>query len=377
MTQVQGDCETRFEPVRRAFRENFDKNGEVGAAVAVMWRGRPVVDLWGGVSDVTTGAPWLEDTLVCMMSVAKGISAIALSMAYDRGLVDLDAPAARYWPEFAQAGKAEVTVRQAASHLAGVPVADSAADGAMYDYDAMTDAIARQVPLWPPGEKQIYHSATIGHIIGAILKGATGKDLPRFVREDISGQLGVEYFIGLLEGESGRCATMIPSANNLVSASKDAPRESVAYRSFRPLPADEDFNSSRWRASAIPSVNGHGTARAVAKIYGSIAASNANGGGVLGDQKSFLALATEQSRGNSTAAEAYLRMGVGFMLNSPPIRPMGPNMQSFGFSGAGGAQAFADPVTELGFCYACNRMHDGVDIGPRAAALINAAFGCV
>jgi CubicO group peptidase (beta-lactamase class C family) len=374
--QIHGHCDAQFALVREAFARNFRDHDELGAAISVTLHGRTVVDLWGGVRDPVTQAPWQDDTMVCMMSVAKGISAVALAMAHDRGLVDLDAPVAQYWPEFAAAGKQDVTVRQAGSHLAGVPVADSAPEGSFYDYETMKAAIAAQAPLWPPGTMQVYHSATIGHIIGAILEGATGKRVSQFLRDEISGKLGVDYFIGLTPSEIARCATMVPSANNLVSASKSAPHDSVEYRAFRPMPATEDFNSQQWRTAEIPAVNGHGTPRAVARIYGALA----NGGWeglTLARPESITALATEQPRGSTENPGAYLRMGIGFMMNSPPIRPMGPNLQSFGFSGAGGAQAFADPVSGLGYCYGCNRMHDGRDIGPRAESLLNATFACL
>ena len=258
---VHGECDDRFAQVGAAFARNFRDHGEVGAALCVYQHGRKVVDLWGGLKDRVSAVPWDADTMVCMMSVAKGISAVALAMAYDRGLVDLDAPVSRYWPAFAAAGKADITVRQAGSHLAGIPVADAAPDGAFYDYEAMKTAIAAQVPLWQPGEKQVYHSATIGHIFGAILEGATGKRLSRFLREDLAGPLGADYAIGLTPEEIVRCATMLPSPNNLVSASKRALRDSVEFRAFRPMPESEDFNSAAWRGAEIPAVNGHGTAR--------------------------------------------------------------------------------------------------------------------
>jgi CubicO group peptidase (beta-lactamase class C family) len=374
MEKVNGHCDERFLPVREAFIRNFRENGEVGAAVSVTLHGRPVVDLWGGIRDVATSAPWEADTMVCMMSVAKGVGTVALAMAYDRGLVDLDAPVAKYWPAFAAAGKEAVTVREACSHLAGVPVADAAPDGSIYDYEVMTAAIAAQAPLWPPGDMQVYHSATIGHIIGAIVEGATGVRLSRFLREQVAGPLGADYFIGLTPAEEARCATMIPSSNNLVSASKRAAPGSVEYRAFRPMPADEDFNSHLWRASEIPAVNGHGTPRGVARIYGALANGGTLDGVFLGRPESFTALATEQSGGRVPNPGAYLRMGIGFMMNSAPIRPMGPHKESFGFSGAGGAQAFADPVSGIGYCYGCNAMHDGRDIGVRAESLINATY---
>ena len=374
---LAGDCDPRFDGVRAAFERNFVEHGEVGAAVAVYWNGRPVVDLWGGMRDRDRGQPWETDTMACMLSVAKGISATAMAMAYDRGLVDLDAPVARYWPAFAEAGKEGVTVRTALSHLAGVPVADSLSEGDIYDFDRMAAGIAAQAPLWPPGTTQVYHSATIGHIIGSIMKGATGSSLAEFLRQEISGPLGADYFFALTPAEEARCATMIPSPGNMVSGAKKADPDSVAFRSWRPLPESEDFNSHEWRASEIPSVNGHGTARGVARIYGAVACGGELDGVFLARPQSFATLATEQPAGGVSATGMQLRMGMGYMLNSPPARPMGPNLRTFGHSGAGGAQAFADPDAGLGYCYCCNFMHDGLDVGVRALSLIEATFASI
>ncbi len=374
---VSGTSDPRFAAVREAFATNFRANGEVGAALAGYWQGRKVVDLWGGLADAATGRPWQADTMVCMMSVAKGICAIAMAMLYDQGLVDFDAPVARYWPAFAQGGKQAVTVCQALSHVAGVPLADAIEEGGIYDFDTMAAAIAAQVPLWPPGTTQVYHSATLGHIIGMLVRAVTGLSIGAFVRTRIAAPLGADYAIGLTPEEEARCATMIPSANNLVGAAKRAPPDSLAYRQWKGLPASEDFNSHSWRAGEIPSVNGHGTARGVARLYAAAAGGGALDGVRLARAESLAVLAAEQASGKSASSGLTLRMGMGFMLNSPPSRPMGPNMATFGHSGAGGAQAFADPVAGLGYCYCCNRMHDGLDVGVRAASLIEATFAAI
>ena len=372
--RTHGTCEPRFTAVRAAFEKNFEAHGEVGAAVAIYHQGRLVVDLWGGLRDADRGLSWERDTIGCMMSVSKGISATVIAMLYDRGLVDLDAPVARYWPAFAAAGKARITVRQALSHVAGVPVAESAREGDIYSFDTMAAALAAQAPLWPPGSRQEYHSATLGYLIGMIIRGVTGKSLGRFIREELAGPLGADFHIGLTADEMARCAKVIPSAGNQVSAAKRSPPESIPYRAWKPLPPEEDFNSERFRAAEIPSINGHGTARAVAKIYGAVAMGGTLAGVTLGRAQSFKALATEQPRGTEDGPTARLRMGLAYMLNSPPHRPMGPNPETFGHSGAGGHMAFADPVFRLGFAYCCNRMHDGNETGIRTRALIDAVF---
>ena len=265
-------------------------------------------------------------------------------------------------------------MRQALSHVAGLPVADGVAEGDIYSFGTMVAALAAQPPLWPPGSRMVYHSATLGYFIGMIIADVTGKSLGRFIREEISGPLGADFQIGLTPAEVARCATVIASANNVINAGKSSPPDSLAYRMWQSLPAGEDFNSLAFRTAEIPSINGHGTARAVARIYGALAIGGTLDGVTLGRAESFRTLATEQASGVSATSGLELRMGMGYMLNSPPRRPMGPNMSSFGFSGAGGHQAFADPVAGIGFAYCCNRMHDGNDIGVRAASLIEATF---
>lgn len=368
--KIEGEHAARFEPVAQAFRENFATNAELGAAVAIYHRNELVVDLWGGVRDAASRSPWQRETIACMMSVAKGVSMTCLAMAADRGLIVLDRPVADYWPEFAAQGKGETTVRQALGHLAGIPVTDLAEPGDIYDWEKMVKAVAGQKPLWPVGEVQVYHSSTLGFIAGELLRRVTGKTLGTFLAEEICSPLGVDYFIGLDDDKRARCATMVQSANNIVNAAKREPEDSIAYRMWKSVPATEDYNSHAWRSSEIPSVNGHGTARGVAALYNALIA----GGTPLVSAPVLAEFLREQRPSGKTAKSNRLRMAVGYMLNSPPHRAMGPNMETFGHSGAGGSQSFADPVAELSFCYTTNRMHDGTDTGRRAASLIEAAY---
>lgn len=375
--QIEGTCAARFEAVAQAFRNNFRDHGELGSAVAIYYRNQLVVDLWGGVKDAATGAPWQEDTITCMMSVAKGVSMICMAILAERKLLDLDKRVAHYWPEFGAEGKVGVTIRQALGHLAGIPVTDLADPGDIYDWQKMVAAIAAQKPLWPAGEVQVYHSSTLGFIAGELLRRITGKSLGRILREEIQEPLGADYFIGLREAESRRASTIVASANNNVNAAKREPQDSIAYRMWKAVPADEDYNSNLWRHSEIPSVNGHGTARGVAAIYNAVAAGVRSGAQPLVSGDVLAGFLSEQKASKETAEANRLRMAVGFMLNSPPHRSMGPNMEAFGHSGAGGSQSFADPVAELSFCWTTNKMHDGTDTGPRASSIINAAYASI
>lgn len=376
--EIHGSSEPRFAAVREAFARNFANGQEQGAALAVYHRGRLVIDLWGGWRDAAGRQPWQSDTMACMMSVAKGVTTLCMGILHERGLLDLDARVTQYWPEFGQAGKEAVTVRQALGHLAGIPVLDNAQEGDFYDWQKMIRAIERQAPLWPPGTNQVYHSSTLGHIAGEILRRITGKSLGRFLRDEVSAKIGADYFIGLTPAEQARCAEMIPSPRNVVTAAKLGDQTTIAGRMWRPLPRDEDFNSTAWRASEIPSVNGHGTAKGVARIYGAVS----HGGSIDGQRVIDAAalapfLEVPGKAGKSEGSGLTLRMGLGFMLNSPPHRNMGRSLRAFGHSGAGGAQSFADPDNAVGFCYSPNRMHDGTDMDPRANALIEATYAAL
>jgi CubicO group peptidase (beta-lactamase class C family) len=193
----------------------------------------------------------------------------------------------------------------------------------------------------------------------------------------VAGPLGIDYAIGLSLDQAARCATMVPSAGNVLAIAQSGDPKSLLARAWAQLPAEEDFKSAAWRAAEIPSANGHGTARAIATFYGALAQ-----GGRLGDVRLISAAAldratTQQWHARSAASGLTFRAALGFFLNCPPDRPMGPNPATFGHSGAGGAQSFADPAAGIGFCYAPNRMHGGIDIGPRATTLIEALFRCV
>ena len=204
---VDGRCETQFNRVRETFIKNFRNRGEVGAAVAVTLEGEPVIDLWGGFADRARTQPWEADTLVCMMSVAKAVTATCVAMAVDRGLLDWDQPVARYWPEFAAAGKANIPIRWVLDHRAGLPaITQVMPAGAAYNWEEMTSALAAEAPLWPPGTKRAYHSVTLGYLVGELIRRTTGKSIGEFLAKELCGPAGIEYWIGLPKDQHHRCA---------------------------------------------------------------------------------------------------------------------------------------------------------------------------
>lgn len=377
MTIVQGICEPRFAKLREAFERNFVEDGEVGAAMSVTLDGVTVVDLWGGHRDAARTRPWERDTIVCMMSVAKAVSALCVHMLIDDGKIELDAPIARYWPEFAANGKETIPVRWILSHLAGVPVADAAGRGEMYDWAAMTRAIAAQVPLWAPGSTRCYHSATQGFVLGELVRRTADMTLGQFLRARVAAPLGLDYAIGLDDAAIARCADMILSPGTIFDAAQRGDRESLLGRAWYPLAEGEDFNSGAWRRAEIPSANGHGNARAIARLYGALACGGSLDGVRLISEAALAQAITEQWHGPSISSKLVFRTALGFFLSCPPDRPMGPNLRTFGHSGAGGAQGFADPDARLGFAYCPNRMHAGIDIGVRATRMIETTFACL
>jgi len=373
-SSIQGECHPAFQAVRTAFERNFIDHGELGAAVAVYHKGRKVVDLWGGLRDRERKLPWETDTTCCMMSVAKGLSALCLAMLAERKQLTLDDEVAKYWPEFAAEGKESISIRQAMGHLACIPATDLADEGDIYHYEKMVSAIAAQRPLWPIATVQVYHSCTLGYFAAEIIRRITGETIGQFIRRNLQAPLNADYFIGLKPPEIARCATMVRSQRNSISAAKASDPESIDARIWKPLPTDESFNSPRWRSAEIPSVNGHGTARGVARIYGALA----NGGDIddihVVDMKALAPFREEQLPSPVPTVPQRLRMGVGFMLNTPPYRDIGPHKESFGHSGAGGSQAFCDPIEQIGYCYTTNLMQNGTETGVRAESLIRAVF---
>jgi len=380
---IDGFCEPRFARVRDAFAENFDKHHELGAGVALVMDGRPVVDLWGGYANEERSRLWQRDTLVNVFSVGKGIASLCLLMLVDRGLVDLDAPVARYWPEFAQAGKENVTVRQMLSHQAGLPaVREVLPEGAMLDWQWMATALARQEPWWTPGTRHGYHVNTFGFLVGEVLRRVDGRTIGTFLREELAEPFGADFHIGLPLEHHARVAEF--SWLSELATIPDIDRRTLTdeqlmnlHTYFNPAGASGHrvVNDTAWRLAEYPSTNGHGTALGVAELYGVVA----SGGEVGGRRFIGREILAEASREHSVGIDVILgrpsRFGLGFQL-SPLERPIGPNAGVVLHFGAGGALGFADPVARIGFGYVMNRMGPRYH-NPTNRNLIGAVYACL
>ena len=372
---VDGHCDRRFSGIADAFAENFRSRGEVGAAVAVTLNGEPVVDLWGGFADSARTRPWVEDTLVCMMSVAKAVTALCAAMAVDRGLIGWDEPVARYWPEFAAAGKAEIPVRWVLDHRAGLTaITQAMPEGAAYDREAMTGALAAQAPLSAPGRSRAYHSVTLGYLIGELIRRTDGRSLGRFLDEEVCAPHGIDYWIGLPPELHGRCAEFFGETAGTLFDRSDP--DSLMCRAMAQVPA-EDFNTERFRSAEIPSINGIGAARGVAKLFDGLAAGGVLGGRRLLGAEALAEATAEQWHGREDLLGHTRRMGLGFALGLPGHLAMGPSPRAFGHTGAGGAIGFADPDAGLGFAYAPNHMYSGPGISPRLSILVDALYAAL
>ena len=385
---LHGTFDPAYRPVVEAFVENFRVEEEVGAACSVVTSGRTVVDVWGGWADAACSQPWEKHSTVCMMSVAKGITAIAFNMLVDRGLVDVDAPVAKYWPEFAQRGKEKVLVRWLLDHTAAIPVLTNNTlwPGAMFDRENYVAALAEQEPLWEPGTRAAYHVHNMGYLLGEIMKRVCGRTVGPFVREEIAGPLGAEYRIGQMTAEEiGHVVEVMPNMNARLFAAKDVtiPKNPVwDGATLRPLafvqnpvePWHTTLNSAVWRSAEIASGNGHGNARGVARIYGALANGGEMDGVRLMSKAGLEAMIVEQHNQTELLQERPYHQGLGVLLNSPGAVHMGPNPRAFGHHGIGGSIGFGDSDARVGFGYSCNKMHAVGDNGPRARRLIDALF---
>jgi CubicO group peptidase (beta-lactamase class C family) len=381
--EIHGECDARFERVREVFAENFRARDEVGAGVALVIDGRLVVELWAGHHDRERTRAWTRDTLVNVYSTTKGVTALAAHRLVDEGKLDLDAPVASYWPEFAQAGKGSIPVRWLLSHRAGLPaVRKLLPNEALYDFEAMTSALAAEAPWWTPGTAHGYHAVTFGWLVGEVVRRIAGKSLGTYVRDTFAQPLGLDFQIGLAEREHARVADILQQvppdpageAAQLFARSLAEP-EGVTARAFANPPSMVlGPNVPAWRSAEIPGANGHGTARALATLYGRAAL----GDGSVISRDAIERCRTEQSHGDDLVLGVRTRFGLGFMLRQESHaggRCLGGG--AFGHPGAGGSLAFADPEQRLGFGYVMNRMGPRILLDDRAIALVEAVNGCL
>jgi CubicO group peptidase (beta-lactamase class C family) len=366
---VHGRCDPAFTALRAALAETIASGFEKGAALAVFVAKRPVVDLWAGHVDAARTRPWGEQTIVNLYSVGKAVTAVCALRLVEQGALDLDAPVARYWPEFAQAGKADLPVRYLLTHQAGLPAVSAPLPAeAVLDWTAMTAALAAQAPWWTPGEGHGYHVNTYGFLIGEVVRRVSGRTLGAYLRQEIAGPGGVDFFVGFGAALDARCAEVVPPPP---SAGGDGAREVDfatlsgvarmrlgAYRNPRQLSGEAIVNTRAWRAAEVPSTNGHGSARGVARLYSALVTDGALDGVHVLAPDTVAAAIAEQVYGEDLVLGRPTRFGLGFQL-AMAERPLGPNPRAFGHFGAGGSLGFGDPDARVAVGYAMNQRRDG------------------
>mgnify|MGYP003771086573 CR=1 FL=1 len=367
-TTVHGHCDDRFSAVRDAFQANFDNGLEDGASVAILVDGSLVVDLWGGVADPSTGAPWQEDTICCLFSATKTMSSLCVLTLADRGAIDLDAPVADYWPEFAANGKEQVLVRHVLAHTAGLPGwSDPMTLDDLYDTRGAAAALAAQAPWWEPGTAAGYHAVTQGYLLGELVLRVTGESLGTFFRTTFAEPLGAEYHIGTGPELDSRIAPVTPPTHVLGGRSTPG---SIGDRALNNPVVDAALaNTERYRRIELPASNGFGNARGLARAQSVIS----HGGTV--DGTTFLSEAgvdqifREQWVGPDLIQEMDTRLGIGFGLNGPEV-PISANPRACFWGGWGGSVVIDDLDARTTFAYAMNRMGDGLDTDFRAIGLV-------
>jgi CubicO group peptidase (beta-lactamase class C family) len=376
---LQGTCDPRFERVREQLAASFADDLETGASVAVAVGGRPVVDLWGGFADEVRRQPWQAGTIVNVYSTTKAMTALCAHLLVDRGLLDLDAPVARYWPAFAQAGKERVLVRQLLCHTAGLPgVRRDFSLAELCDWDAAVSALAAETPWWEPGTAHGYHALTFGHLVGEVVRRIARKSLGAFFRDEVARPLGADFHIGLAAEHDARVADLIPPPphsdyERLIAAD---PRGLVARALANPPAEPRQTRLALWRRAEIPAANGHGNARSIARVYAALAGGGTLDGVTLCEADTLERAATAQASGVDLVLQFPIHWGLGFAVNADETL-YGPNPRAFGHSGFGGSFGFADPDAGVAVGYAMNRMGASLVGEPRGAALIAAVYDCL
>ena len=392
--EVHGTCDERFNTVKDLFQRSFDSGVEIGAAVSFVLDGQPVVDLWGGHYDLQRTREWERDTLVNVYSTTKGMTAICAHQLVERGLLDIEAPVARYWPEFATAGKDAITLRWLLSHkasLCGISV--PLPNGALYDWDVMCAALAAQEPWWTPGEAHGYHPFTFGFLVGEVVRRVTGESLGSYFRNHVAEPLGADFHIGLPAEHDSRTSDIYSTLIGNKPAAPPAPNPSFAefgqlmmkpgtmqWAAFLNPPQDRNaVNTRQWRQAEIPAANGHGTARALARIYGALA----RGGEIDGVRILRPETIERATREEASGPEKLfcglvpMRFGLGFVLSDGSHRysRLSPNPRAFGHAGGGGSVGMADPDARIGFGFTMNNMQASlVSAGATATLLIDAFY---
>jgi CubicO group peptidase (beta-lactamase class C family) len=369
VSEIQGVCDERFEAVRKALAESLASD-DVGASAAVYLDGEPVVDIWGGHADSARTVPWQRDTITNVWSVTKTMTALCALILADRGHLDLAAPVARYWPEFAAAGKEGVQVRHLLSHTAGLPEFDDPVTAEdLYDWPACTARLAAQAPRWEPGALAGYHSITQGFLVGEVIRRVTGRSPGTFFAEEVAGPLGADFHIGLPAEHDHRVAPGIAPPSSPDGDWVSAPPARPGNQAPAPPPGNRGIrlsegNSAGWRRAEIPAASGFGNARSVALVQSVLACGGTARGVRLLSEAGCRLAREEQYRGIDHLLGGSVRYGMGYGIFDPSI----------GWGGWGGAMVMVDLDARMSVAYVMNQMSDAGLGDVRALGIVIAAY---
>ena len=386
--RVEGTCDERFAEIGREFARNFEERGEVGASVSLTLHGETLVDLWGGVADPATQRAWERDTVSTVFSCTKGATALCAHLLASRGLLDVEAPVAEYWPEFAVRGKEGATVRMMLDHSVGVPVIKAPVKpGGACDWDYMIGMLEAQEPFWKPGTRNGYHMLNFGWTVGELVRRVSNKSLGAFFRDELAQPLGIDFWIGTPETVEPRVAPII----NYVAVPGEQPGEFIlkvlkereSIQSLSLLNSGGfDANSRACHAAEVGGGGGISNARGLAGLYAPFACGGKLGGKTYVDETT-LGRMGEVSMATHEDATLLIptRFALGFMKSMDNRQRARGDRDSailssaaFGHVGAGGSIGFADPCEELSFGYSMNRMGKGILLNERGQSLVDAAY---
>ncbi|HLZ72218.1 MAG TPA: serine hydrolase domain-containing protein [Dehalococcoidia bacterium] len=372
MTEIHGVCDERFAAVREVMARNFEQGLDVGASVAVTLGGELVVDLWAGHADEARTTPWERDTITNVWSTTKTMTALSALLLADRGAIDLHAPVAHYWPEFAAAGKSAVEVRHLMGHTSGLsgwqePITVET----LYDWEKATALLAAQAPWWEPGSASGYHAISQGYLVGEVIRRVTGQTVGQFFAAELARPLGADFHIGLDPSQFGRIANVIPPPPLEVP---NVDPNGVAMRTLANPPIDAAWSwTAPWRRAEIPAANGHGNARSVALVQAVLACGGEVGGRRFLSEKGCQTVFEQQAYGTDLVLGAPIRFGMGYGLNSPEM-PIGANERVCFWGGWGGSLIVVDVDARLTVAYVMNRMGEGTLGDTRGAGVVAAAY---
>lgn len=371
--EIQGYCDERFASVREAFELNFTDKGDIGASFAATLEGEYVVDLWGGHSDEARTKPWQENTIINVYSSTKTMTFLVALMLEDRGQLDLDAPVAKYWPEFAQAGKEGVCVKHLLSHSAGLPgFSRNMTDAELYDWDFACADLASQAPWWEVGAQSGYHAITQGYLIGEVVRRITGRSFGTYFKEQVAEQVGADFHIGVDPKHFDRIADLVAAKNVAPIMAMDP--DSIPGRVFGGLNiSPESTGTAEWRQAEIPAANGHGNARSIVRAQTAMANNGRAFGQTLFSPNVVKRALQTQVEGVDLVLGLSVQFAMGYAKPTPDI-PMSPNANSLWWGGAGGSTVCVDTDAHLCMSYVMNQMDNHIVGDPRGVGLHQAVY---